>query len=550
MSGAAEITLFFGHWHPLLVHLPIGLVVLLAGLELLGRTRRFKAAADGAGYVLALAAPTAALSALCGWLLSRGGGYDAHLLQWHQWTGLGTAALCVVAALLYRLDLKKPYRGCLFTGTAVLVVTSHFGGSLTHGSDYLTRYAPQPLRTWLGGGRPAKAREARSLDPATAPAFAALIQPLFTEKCAACHGPEKAKGGLRLDAYAEAIRGGDSGVAIAPGKSADSLVIKRLLTAEEDENHMPPDGKPQVSAEELALLRWWIDAGASADAKVADLHPPADVMRIVSRPKASAAGVEKASAPAVADQPPPPDPAAVEKLADELDIALSRLAPGEPWLQGNASLAGTNFGDAQLAKLGPLGPNLRWLDLAGTRVTDAGLASLAAMPHLVRLHLERTAVTDAGLESVASLTNLRYLNLYGTAVTDTGLEALRRLPELKQLYLWQTKVTSTASQAFAEARLDRAQIQRWEDQVQALQTRIREAHLSVELGTPATAGATHAGPVNTVCPVSGKPVDPAQTATYDGRLVGFCCADCKAKFQADPKPFLAKLEAPPAKAAK
>jgi YHS domain-containing protein len=47
--------------------------------------------------------------------------------------------------------------------------------------------------------------------------------------------------------------------------------------------------------------------------------------------------------------------------------------------------------------------------------------------------------------------------------------------------------------------------------------------------------------LNPKCPVSGKDVDPAKTSLHDGKVLAFCCDNCKAKFDQDPKPFLAKL---------
>ena len=94
MSGPSDISLFFGRLHPLLVHLPIGLIVLLALLEVLARSHRFKQANANAGLILALAVPASLVSVLCGWLLSLGGGYPDSLLQWHKWTGIATAAAC------------------------------------------------------------------------------------------------------------------------------------------------------------------------------------------------------------------------------------------------------------------------------------------------------------------------------------------------------------------------------------------------------------------------------------------------------------------------
>lgn len=91
--------------------------------------------------------------------------------------------------------------------------------------------------------------------------FAREIQPLLASRCYDCHGPAKDKGGLRLNEASHARKGGESGEpAIIPGRSADSLLLKRVLTADEEEV-MPQKG-PRLTAAEVALLRRWIDEGA------------------------------------------------------------------------------------------------------------------------------------------------------------------------------------------------------------------------------------------------------------------------------------------------
>jgi uncharacterized membrane protein len=544
MTNPSELGLFFGRLPPLLVHLPIGLIVLLVFIEVLARFPRFKHANANSGVILALAVPVAGMSALCGWLLSSGGGYQEQLLQWHKWTGIGTACVCALAALLYWLDLKQSYRWCLFGSFLALVLASHFGGSLTHGSDYLVRYAPGPLRAWLGGGAPAAPAQPKPKDIAQLQVFAEIIQPVLQRDCVTCHGPEKLKGKLRLDSLEAMLKGGSSGPAILPGKAADSELVRRLKLPSDNEDHMPPEGKPQPAADEIALLQWWVDAGAPADKKLAELKPNASIKRIL---EARFGGPAPAAKVVQARPLNEVLPLAVE-LGAELHLALSPLSPTEPWLQGNASIAGTNFGDAQLARLTPLALNLRWLDLAGTGITDAGLAHLAPMRNLAKLHLERTAVTDAGLAALGELPELEYLNLYGTAITDTGLERLQDLPNLKRVFLWQTQVTPAAGQAFVRARTDTDQLQRWQQEIELLQAKIKDAHISVDLGTElAATPSTNAAPVNANCPVSGKPIDSTKTVLHEGMLVAFCCNDCRAKFQQDPKPFLAKLGPAPSK---
>jgi uncharacterized membrane protein/mono/diheme cytochrome c family protein/YHS domain-containing protein len=540
VSTPGDPTLFLGRLHPLLVHLPIGLIVLLAFLDLLSRSRRFQNANASTGFILALAVPTSLLTAGFGWLLSLPGGYDTRLLQWHQWTGIATAAACLLSATLYWLNLKRAYSACLWLTTACLVVASHYGGSLTHGSDYLTRYAPEPFRTWFGPPSTPRPAPNTNQPPADLPAFTSLVHPALEDKCVSCHGPEKAKGDLRLDTFEAILKGGSSGPALVAGKSADSEIVRRILLPEDHDDHMPPAGKPQLTADETALLKWWIDTGASSNKTIAELKPSPQIARILaSRNVAAPAATEPTS---VAPRPLAEVTPAAEQLAAELNLVITALSPTEPWLQCNASLAGTNFGNAELKKLASLGLNLRWLDLAGTGVNDDGLAQLAAMPNLTRLHLERTAISDRSLTQLSGLHQLEYLNLYGTQVTDEGLEPLGELPRLKQLYLWQTQVSKTGAEAFAKARVDEGQLQQWQEEIERLKTRIRDAQIRVELGIPLTTASTNSSPVNTQCPVSDKPVEATKTLVHEGATIAFCCDDCRAKFQQDPKAYLSKIQ--------
>ena len=97
--------------------------------------------------------------------------------------------------------------------------------------------------------------------PLAAVDFEREVRPLLARKCFACHGPALQKGHLRLDRRADALKGGESGIpAIAPGKSADSLMI-RYVSGTDAKLVMPPAG-PRLTAAEIALLKEWIDAGA------------------------------------------------------------------------------------------------------------------------------------------------------------------------------------------------------------------------------------------------------------------------------------------------
>ncbi|HEX3148886.1 MAG TPA: DUF1553 domain-containing protein [Gemmataceae bacterium] len=86
------------------------------------------------------------------------------------------------------------------------------------------------------------------------------VRPLFVKHCYACHGPEKQKAGLRLDRKADALKGGDDGAVIVLGKSAESPLV-RLAAGLEADRLMPPKGE-RLTAEQVGVLRAWIDQGA------------------------------------------------------------------------------------------------------------------------------------------------------------------------------------------------------------------------------------------------------------------------------------------------
>jgi mono/diheme cytochrome c family protein len=91
--------------------------------------------------------------------------------------------------------------------------------------------------------------------------FAKDIQPLFAKHCVKCHGPEKQKSGWRADVKSAALNGGDNYAPnIRPGNSADSPLI-HFVAGLDDDMIMPQKGDP-MTAEQIGLLRAWIDQGA------------------------------------------------------------------------------------------------------------------------------------------------------------------------------------------------------------------------------------------------------------------------------------------------
>ena len=296
-----EFWLFFGRLHPVVVHLPIGFIVLLVSLEIAAWLPRFRHLRAARGAMLALTLPAIGLSAWCGWLLAGAGGYAPELLEQHLWSGLGVATVCLLAMMAHRLRWRVAYGLVLVLLFVGLVLAGHLGGSLTHGQDYLTRYLPavsQPFGT--GDPVPAPAPNKGKPDhPASASAFAVLVQPVLEANCVACHGPAKAKGDLRLDTLAAILKPGKNGAVVKPGNSAESKLYQWLCLPPQDSDHMPPAGKPQPSTEEIAVIQWWIDAGAPGDTPAADLKLPPKLQHLLkpSSPAPASAMPDRPNSP-------------------------------------------------------------------------------------------------------------------------------------------------------------------------------------------------------------------------------------------------------------
>ncbi|HVV70598.1 MAG TPA: c-type cytochrome domain-containing protein, partial [Verrucomicrobiae bacterium] len=109
--------------------------------------------------------------------------------------------------------------------------------------------------------------------------FTRDIKPIFEASCLRCHGPEKPRSGFRLDNRSAALKGGDNGVDIVPGKSAESALVQYIARLVPD-LEMPPEGKGvALTSREISLVRAWIDQGA-----VWEQAPPTNIVETTVSP--------------------------------------------------------------------------------------------------------------------------------------------------------------------------------------------------------------------------------------------------------------------------
>lgn len=290
VKDASKVTTFLGRFHILALHVPIGVLVLALTGEALTLLRRGRRTGDVVvGVALPMLVITGFAAIVLGAMLAHGGHYPHRLVAPHRnLTILGILFAGVARLLWTRRRSRWLHRGLLGASALAMTVGAHFGGSITHGADYLT--APVEDKAPRGAededaGAPAAEADAASpassiaIDAAAAPVDAGgddaratapdaaapvdagppkpttkqLAQSIVNRKCAPCHTTGM-KGGLRLT---DVSKPGKRGV-LVPGNLSSSSLYSRLVLPKDDDDHMPPEEKTQLTSGEIAILRAFV----------------------------------------------------------------------------------------------------------------------------------------------------------------------------------------------------------------------------------------------------------------------------------------------------
>lgn len=429
-----ELIPFIGRFHLVVLHLPIGLMVALVLLELTSFSGRRPSPEiwryrRAAAIVFAL---TALIAACTGLLLRAADGGSGEWLDRHMWLGLLAAGLSVVYAVF--ASLRPPERptgfsfagfvrtGLVFVLAGVISAAGHFGGELTHGRGFLTQYAPQSLKTWLGMEPSAVLQVSTKTAPTV---YEQIVRPMLQTHCTGCHGQDKRKGNLALHTPEMILTGGKGGLAVVPGVPAESRLIQRITLPPDHEEHMPPRGKTPLSHEQIEALRWWIAQGADFECGIEAI--PTGVQKLIVRDEPA----KRHSSP-ISDTL---DLAVIAALQDQ-QITVQRISQKSDLLWVEFSSYPDKVTDDVVQKLHPIAPFIAWLDLSDTAITDVSMSLLSQMSALEDLNLRRTRISTDVLGKLAALDHLKRLNLSEVKLNDEIVETFLSMAQLKRLYLW------------------------------------------------------------------------------------------------------------------
>lgn len=435
-----DITALLGRLHPMVVHLPIGFLIIAAAFDVISYARKYRHMQHAVAPALLAGFASAVVACIFGYWLSLSGSYDDDLLANHKISGILlaiTSGLWWILAARFFTDkffLDRRIETTFGLGViALLGYAGHQGGSLTHGSDYLVVSERKPKREL-----PSSPAEARVFDD--------VVLPVLERKCEGCHRRGKRKGDLILSSYGDVMRGGENGMVVTAGNLDKSELYRRITLDPDHKDFMPTDGKKPLTKEETDIIAWWIEkAQASNEAKVADIEGHADMLAIVS----AIIGLEDHGLGDIAlvntrplnpDIPMSADMGAIDNLRKK--GMMVRVMLHAPLMLDITLPAGTTGLKEFEHDLQAVAANVVWLNLSGNNLAASDLIALKAMRNLEKLRLERNPLGDDVFEILKDLNHLEALNINDTKVSDDGYSKLKELPSLKRIYRWSSKVAT------------------------------------------------------------------------------------------------------------
>jgi len=371
---APSFILFLGRFHPLLLHLPIGALVVTFFIDILGRIQK-QYPAKTISNLLGFTALFAIITCFLGYFLSLEGGYQKDTLDIHFYTGIAT---------------------------------------LTHGDNFLTEY--------ISVSKQEKTIE--KIDSLRL--YDDVVAKILDQKCVQCHNASKQKGELSLISKENILKGGENGLSVVSGNAAASLLFARTLLPISDDKHMPPEGKDQLTKDEIWLLEHWINNDLDFEnyaTKIATndtLNQKLKkylVFNDVKIPKASIS--------------------AIEDVKSE-GFRVLELVPGKSRL--NVKFLGDSLTQKSADKLALLEDQIIELDFNDAVITDKMTSVLKDLKNLKSLRINSPEITDAAIKNIKSLKQLDVLNVYNTNITNNGLKDLLAVVTPKRIYSWNSQV--------------------------------------------------------------------------------------------------------------
>lgn len=406
-----------GRMHPLILHFPIAFIVLLAVFRFFKNEIESVSFEKINRFLVLITAFTTILATIMGLFLSLEGD-STDLLNLHKWIGVG------ITFLIYGLTFIKKdkiFKTVLYIAVISVVFAGHYGAGLTHGTNFITE--------------PLVKDEVVQLNENT-PIFKGFVKPILDAKCKSCHNSEKQKGDLDMSSFESMMLGGEKGELWVSENPEESALLKRAHLPLEHKKHMPPDGKKQLTKDEIELLNAWIKQGANDKLALLQL-PKNDALGLIISNRLATKSKEKGAAYTFG-------------FANKKDLnALEN--PFRTVIQKSSSSPAIDvaiygrqtYKPEFLTDLSKIKNQIVSLNLSFLPIDKSSIKFISSLINLEELLLNFTDINVDDLGGLKECFNLKTLSLSGTQIDSKISGILKELPKLNKVFLWNTNISES-----------------------------------------------------------------------------------------------------------
>lgn len=403
-----------GRMHPLALHFPIAFIILLVILNLFKKQIESNSFKKINRFLILFTAFTTVLTTIMGLFLSMEGD-TTNLMTIHKWGGV------ILSFLIYALTLIKKetiFKIVLYTAFISVILVGHYGAGLTHGTNFIT----EPLK-----------KEAIVKINEQTPIYKGFIKPILDAKCVSCHNSEKQKGDLDMSSFNTIMSGGKHGSLWVSGNPDKSALLKRVHLPLDHKEHMPPQGKKQLTKKEIKLLNTWIKQGADEKISLAQLSENDSLGLIISK--------------RIEEKKQQKKPTYAFNFANKKDInalenpyrTVIQKSPTSPAI--DVVIHGRQtYKPEFLTDLSKINQQIVSLNLSFLPIDRNAIKFISTFTNLEELILNFTNLKTEDLEDLKACVNLQTLALSGTQISANIDNILRQLPKINNVFLWNTTI--------------------------------------------------------------------------------------------------------------
>ena len=403
---------WLGHWHPLILHFPIVLILVTI--------LQYWRGDPNISWYLAITTLFTLVSAITGLLLSLEGGTKGGLILTHQWLGVSVAYLMAYWFWFFQNPVTtKVYLGVLQSGLVILIVlTGHYGGMVTHGTEFLAFES-------------ADSNEIIPI-PENPNIYTHIVQPVLNKRCVSCHNENKAKGELVLVDFDSFLKGGESGSLINKNELDNNELLKRIRLPIDHKDHMPPEKEKQLTKAELTILKEWMGQTALDNLYFSDLEDTLPLYEIVQSKIEESKTSTWDLLPEVSDNriaELSSDYCTIQRIYNNTDALQVLIFPH------------STYSPELLQNLKPIAENIIELDLSNLPLSANEIKTISFFSNIEILKMSGTSIGDDDFKGIGKLDKLRILKVYNTQLGDVAIDHLSALVGLSDLYIYNTRFT-------------------------------------------------------------------------------------------------------------